>query len=140
MEPFQYQIGNSLRYFRDEADVLVSTEVGGEGRNLQFCNGMVNFDLPWNPMAIEQRIGRIHRIGQSREVFVYNLAAQNTLEHHMLNVLDRKKAYTGVMDDKTLIIFLPSIFTTHRMKVRRIYCEFLESFGIFDINNFQIFC
>jgi len=79
-----------VAFFRDEATVLVSTEVGGEGRNLQFCNGMVNFDLPWNPMAIEQRIGRIHRIGQAREVYVYNLAAQNTLEHHMLNVLDRK--------------------------------------------------
>lgn len=79
-----------VAYFRDTADVLVSTEVGGEGRNLQFCHGMVNFDLPWNPMAIEQRIGRIHRIGQKREVFVYNLAAQGTLEHHMLHVLDRK--------------------------------------------------
>ncbi|CAB3389520.1 DEAD/DEAH box helicase [Kyrpidia spormannii] len=79
-----------VAYFREEADVLVSTEVGGEGRNLQFCNGMVNFDLPWNPMAIEQRIGRIHRIGQTRDVFVYNLAALHTLEHHMLDVLDRK--------------------------------------------------
>lgn len=76
--------------FREKADVLVSTEVGGEGRNLQFCNGLINFDLPWNPMAIEQRIGRIHRIGQPRDVYVYNLAAQHTLEHHMLNVLDRK--------------------------------------------------
>lgn len=79
-----------IAFFREEANVLVSTEVGGEGRNLQFCNGMVNFDLPWNPMAIEQRIGRIHRIGQTRDVFVYNLVAQHTLEHHMLHVLDRK--------------------------------------------------
>jgi SNF2 family DNA or RNA helicase len=79
-----------IAFFREQADVLVSTEVGGEGRNLQFCNGMVNFDLPWNPMAIEQRIGRIHRIGQARDVYVYNLAARDTLEHHMLNVLDRK--------------------------------------------------
>jgi len=79
-----------IEFFREEADVLVSTEVGGEGRNLQFCNGLINFDLPWNPMAIEQRIGRIHRIGQARDVSVYNLAAQHTLEHHMLHVLDRK--------------------------------------------------
>lgn len=76
--------------FKDQAQILVSTEVGGEGRNLQFCNGMINFDLPWNPMAIEQRIGRIHRIGQIRDVFVFNLAAQNTVEHYMLQVLDRK--------------------------------------------------
>lgn len=79
-----------ITYFENEADVLVSTEVGGEGRNLQFCNGMINFDLPWNPMAIEQRIGRIHRIGQTRDVFVYNLVAKDTIEYYILNVLDRK--------------------------------------------------
>ena len=59
-----------------DAQVLVSTESGGEGRNLQFCNVMMNYDLPWNPMLIEQRIGRIHRLGQTREVFVFNLAAE----------------------------------------------------------------
>ncbi|WP_223869770.1 DEAD/DEAH box helicase [Paenibacillus sabuli] len=80
----------AIAAFRDSAQVLVSTEVGGEGRNLQFCNALVNFDLPWNPMAIEQRIGRIHRIGQTRDVSVYNLAARHTLEHYMLHVLDRK--------------------------------------------------
>ncbi len=79
-----------VAYFKADADVLVSTEVGGEGRNLQFCNGMVNFDLPWNPMAIEQRIGRIHRIGQKRDVVVYNLAAKGTIEDYILNLLDRK--------------------------------------------------
>ena len=51
---------------------------------------MVNFDLPWNPMKIEQRIGRIHRIGQTRPVHVYNLCAANTAEHHILDVLDRR--------------------------------------------------
>ncbi|GGJ97046.1 putative ATP-dependent helicase YqhH [Lentibacillus kapialis] len=79
-----------VTYFREEADVLVSTEVGGEGRNLQFCNGMINYDLPWNPMAIEQRIGRIHRIGQERDVFVYNLVAEETIEYYILDLLDRK--------------------------------------------------
>lgn len=79
-----------VAYFRDEADVLVSTEVGGEGRNLQFCHGMINYDLPWNPMAIEQRIGRIHRIGQTNDVYVYNLVAKKTIEHFILNLLDRK--------------------------------------------------
>jgi len=70
--------------------VLLSTEAGGEGRNLQFCNGLVNFDLPWNPMAIEQRIGRIHRIGQKQDVFVFNLCNQDTVEHHILEILDKK--------------------------------------------------
>ena len=79
-----------IRYFRDSAAVLVSTETGGEGRNLQFCHGMVNFDLPWNPMAIEQRIGRIHRIGQTRDVYVFNLCAADTVEHYILQILDKK--------------------------------------------------
>jgi SNF2 family DNA or RNA helicase len=70
--------------------VLLSTQSGGEGRNIQFCNTLCNFDLPWNPMAIEQRIGRIHRIGQTREVFVFNIAAQGTLEDALLRILDEK--------------------------------------------------
>ena len=69
---------------------LQGTESGGEGRNLQFCNTLINFDLPWNPMAIEQRIGRLHRIGQMREVFVFNLVTRATLEEHVLSILDEK--------------------------------------------------
>jgi len=79
-----------IMMFRESAQVLVSTEVGGEGRNLQFCNGMVNYDLPWNPMAIEQRIGRIHRVGQERDVYVFNLAASGTVEYYILELLDKK--------------------------------------------------
>src|SRR5208282_5419575 len=59
--------------FEASGSLLLCSESGGEGRNLQFCNTLVNFDIPWNPMAIEQRIGRIDRIGQTREVFVFNL-------------------------------------------------------------------
>jgi SNF2 family DNA or RNA helicase len=76
--------------FRDRARVLVSTGSGGEGRNLQFARTVVNFDLPWNPMVIEQRIGRVHRLGQRRDVFVFNLALRSSLEDRMLDVLDRK--------------------------------------------------
>ncbi len=76
--------------FRDEVPLLVCTESGGEGRNLQFCNTLINFDLPWNPMTIEQRIGRIHRIGQSRDVFIFNLAVKGTLEEQVLRILDEK--------------------------------------------------
>lgn len=79
-----------IEFFRDKAQVLISTESGGEGRNLQFCNAILNFDLPWNPMAIGQRIGRIHRIGQERTVYVYNLAAKGTVEEYILDLLDRK--------------------------------------------------
>ena len=69
--------------FRERASVLLSTQSGGEGRNVQFSNTLINYDLPWNPMVIEQRIGRIHRIGQTREVFIFNLVTRDTLESHM---------------------------------------------------------
>jgi superfamily II DNA or RNA helicase len=80
----------AIAEFRDRAPVLLSTESGGEGRNIQFCNTLINFDLPWNPMAIEQRIGRIDRIGQTREVFVFNLVARGTLEEQVVRLLDEK--------------------------------------------------
>src|SRR5205823_14260588 len=63
-----------IRAFQqDQTSVLIATRAGSEGRNLQFCNVLVNFDLPWNPMVVEQRIGRLHRIGQTREVHIVNL-------------------------------------------------------------------
>ncbi len=75
---------------RPEYRIMVCTESGGEGINLQFCNTMINYDLPWNPMRLEQRIGRIHRLGQTREVFIYNLFIQNTVEEHLIRLLSEK--------------------------------------------------
>ena len=80
----------SVAAFRDSVPILLCSESGGEGRNLQFCNTLINFDIPWNPMAIEQRIGRIDRIGQVREVFVFNLATSGTIEDQVLRILDEK--------------------------------------------------
>jgi SNF2 family DNA or RNA helicase len=76
--------------FRNEMQILVSTESGGEGRNLQFCKYLINFDLPWNPMRIEQRIGRIHRLGQNDDVHIINLSAKDTIESYVLELLDKK--------------------------------------------------
>lgn len=76
--------------FESRARVLLSTEAAGEGRNLQFCRVMINFDIPWNPMRIEQRVGRIHRIGQTRDVRIYNLSARGTVEDYLLEILDQK--------------------------------------------------
>lgn len=76
--------------FRDDLEILISTEAGGEGRNLQFCRTVVNYDLPWNPMRVEQRIGRVHRIGQTRDVHIFNLSARGTLESYVLQVLQEK--------------------------------------------------
>lgn len=80
----------SITQFKNEIPVLVSTESGGEGRNLQFCNTIINFDLPWNPMKIEQRIGRLHRIGQTRDVFIFNLSVKETIEDYIIDILDDK--------------------------------------------------
>ncbi len=76
--------------FRNRAQVLVATEAGGEGINLQFCHNMINFDLPWNPMRVEQRIGRVHRLGQSHDVNIYNLSTRNTIEEYILSLLHEK--------------------------------------------------
>ena len=76
--------------FAKRAQVLVATESGGEGINLQFCHYMINFDLPWNPMRLEQRIGRIHRLGQESTVQVFNLSTRNTIEEHIVELLQEK--------------------------------------------------
>ena len=69
---------------------MLSTEAGGEGRNFQFCHLLVNYDLPWNPMRIEQRIGRVDRIGQTNTVQVFNFWVKGTVEERVLDVLERR--------------------------------------------------
>jgi SNF2 family DNA or RNA helicase len=81
---------SAIARFRDEADVLLSTGAGGEGRNLQFADTVINFDLPWNPMRLEQRVGRVHRIGQEHDVFIFNFCQAGTVEEHLLRVLHDK--------------------------------------------------
>ena len=76
--------------FESRVPVMLCSESGGEGRNLQFANTLVNFDLPWNPMRIEQRVGRIHRIGQTREVFIFNLCTAGSIEERILRLLNDK--------------------------------------------------
>ncbi len=69
---------------------MLCPDSGWEGRNLQFADTLVNYDLPWNPMQIEQRIGRVHRIGQTREVFVFNLCTAGSVEDRILKLLHEK--------------------------------------------------
>jgi superfamily II DNA or RNA helicase len=76
--------------FRKRGGALLLTHSGTEGRNLQFCHHLVNFDLPWNPMEIEQRIGRLHRLGQKHPVRIYNLVQAGTLQEHLLQILQEK--------------------------------------------------
>lgn len=80
-----------IRYiFQKEGGILVSTESGGEGLNFQFCNHVINYDLPWNPMRLEQRIGRVHRLGQTKDVHIYNLVTKDTIEEHIMFLLHEK--------------------------------------------------
>ena len=79
-----------VKNFEAEGGILVSTDAMSEGRNLQFCNILVNMDLPWNPMRVEQRIGRVHRIGQKRNVFIFNMALKDTVEEYVLDRLYHK--------------------------------------------------
>jgi len=78
--------------FAGEARVLVSTDAGGEGLNLQFCHVVANFDLPWNPMRVEQRIGRVDRIGQEHPVRALNFVLADTVEYRVREVLEEKLA------------------------------------------------
>jgi hypothetical protein len=86
------------KIFKNETQIMVATEAAGEGINLQFCNLMINYDIPWNPNRLEQRMGRIHRYGQQKEVYIFNPVAEDTREGQVLSkVLDKleeiRKAY-----------------------------------------------
>ncbi len=81
---------NAEGTFKNEAQIMVATEAAGEGINLQFCNLMINYDIPWNPNRLEQRMGRIHRYGQTKEVFIFNLVAEDTREGRVLTRLFMK--------------------------------------------------
>jgi SNF2 family DNA or RNA helicase len=80
----------TIRSFEADVPLLLTTEAAGEGRNLQYCHVMINYDLPWNPMQIEQRLGRIHRIGQQHDVMLTNLVGVGTIEERILRVLESK--------------------------------------------------
>lgn len=80
----------ALKDFRDRANVFISTDAGGEGLNLQFSNIIINYDLPWNPMKIEQRCGRVDRIGQQRDVHIFNFIIKDTVENRVRQVLEEK--------------------------------------------------
>lgn len=111
--------------FRKHVQVLVSSEAGGEGRNFQFCHIVFNYDLPWNPMRIEQRIGRLDRVGQKHNVLIYNFGVQGTLDERILDVLEKRiQVFTesvgalepilGDMEDRIKRICLADAITARR--------------------------
>ncbi len=95
-----------IKEFKEKSQILLSTETGAEGLNFQFCNNLINYDLPWNPMAVEQRIGRLDRIGQKKNIFVYNLATKGTMEEHVVDLIINKMCCIGlIMGELPIILF-----------------------------------
>ena len=119
--------------FRNRAQVMVATEAGGEGINLQFCNNIINFDLPWNPMRVEQRIGRVHRLGQTEDVHIYNLSTKGTIEEHILNLLHEKINMFEMVIGRLDVIL--ERFEKSGSLEKNIYKIMLESKNDADIRN-----
>jgi superfamily II DNA or RNA helicase len=80
----------AIENFKNDTEILICTEAGGEGRNMQFCNILFNYDLPWSPLKIEQRIGRLHRFGQKKDVLIYNFSTKDTVSERVLDILQHK--------------------------------------------------
>jgi len=96
---------DALEAFRGPVKVLVSTEAGAEGLNLQHANAVINYDLPWNPMRIEQRIGRVHRVTQTRNVHVANMFAVGTIDEHVYSILvDKLRMFELLFGQITTIL------------------------------------
>ncbi len=88
------------------ADILISTDTGAEGLNFQFCRNLINYDLPWNPMSVEQRIGRLDRIGQKRDMYIYSFATKDTMEEYVVDLIINKMCCVGlVIGELPIILF-----------------------------------
>jgi len=105
------------REFREEAQVMVATEAAGEGINLQFCWLMVNYDMPWNPMRLEQRMGRIHRYGQEHDCLIFNFVAANTREGQVLDrLLDRLREIRAELGTDQVFDVVGDIFPANELE------------------------
>ena len=114
----------ALRQFKEQADVMISTDAAGESLNMQFCHVIFNYDLPWNPMAIEQRIGRVDRIGQKHTVQAYNRLTTNSIDAKVYGIIVEKLniilSQLGI--DKTSDVLDSTI---EQSKINRVYLQSL---------------
>jgi hypothetical protein len=123
------------REFRENAQVLVATEAAGEGINLQFCWLMVNYDIPWNPVRLEQRVGRIHRYGQDHDCLIFNFAAVNTREGRVLQkLLDRLKEIRRELGTDQVFDVVGEVFPANMLErlFREMYARRLDVPAIED--------
>ena len=127
-------------YFRDHSRILIVTDAGSEGLNLQFCNTVINYDLPWNPQKIEQRIGRCHRYGQEHDVVAVNLLnTQNEADRRVYEILSKKfELFEGVFGASDVALGILESGTSFESMILEIYqscdtrAEFKKAFDKLD--------
>lgn len=123
------------REFKESAQVLVATEAAGEGINLQFCWLMINFDIPWNPIRLEQRVGRIHRYGQEKDCIIFNFVAQNTREGRVLQkLIDRLMEIRHDLGSDQVFDVVGTIFPSNQLEkmFRDMYARVTDEHQIQD--------
>ena len=121
------------REFREECQVLVATEAAGEGINLQFCWLMINFDIPWNPVRLEQRVGRIHRYGQDKDCLIFNFVAQNTREGRVLSkLLERLREIRKELGTDQVFDVVGDVFPANELErlLRKMYARQVDEHQI----------
>ena len=124
--------------FKEKSQILIATEAAGEGINLQFCWMMINFDIPWNPVRLEQRMGRIHRYGQEKDCLIFNFVSINTREGRVLNQLFEKvrQIELDLDPNQTGLVFnvLGDIFPKNDLEkqIRELYARSISEEAIFD--------
>ena len=114
----------STEKFRGSTQIMISTSAGGYGQNFQFCSNVINYDLPWNPMKVEQRIGRVHRINQKNDIDIYSVAYEKTIDAYILSLL-----YTKIELFKTALGHLDLIFgdITDETSEHNIFKEYISA-------------
>jgi len=128
-----------IKDFKENSQILISTETGCEGLNFQFCRNLINYDLPWNPMSVEQRIGRVDRIGQKRDMYVYSLATKGTMEEHVVDLIINKMCCIGlVIGELPIILFNLGLDDTNENGVNKIEEMIMNAF-LDSKNNLQEF-
>jgi superfamily II DNA or RNA helicase len=121
------------REFKESCQILVATEAAGEGINLQFCWLMINFDIPWNPVRLEQRVGRIHRYGQERDCLIFNFVAQNTREGRVLRkLLDRLAEIRQDLGSDQVFDVVGEVFPANQLErmLRELYARQTDVYKI----------
>ena len=135
MNPAQKE--QAINEFRADKQILICTDAGSEGRNLQFSHIIVNYDLPWNPMSVEQRIGRLDRIGQERDMYIYSFATKGTMEEHVVDLIINKMCCVGlVIGELPIILFnlgLDGSGKSGKNKIEeKLMASFIEGKGTLD--------